>query len=249
MTHRRLWVFAVGLTLIGASACTSVVLAYGPSGATAERQPPAQSFPAMSLRAILLSSANAGSTVTPTPQTTAPARTLPSPATVRLAPTATTTTTTIAPGIPADQRVQQTSVLRAGGVTISPAPASDSPATSQQQIISTLKSSGGPAVPDASGKLVQPSILYGLVTDSEYGHINPDESVTPFFVNYPVWIVEYQGIAGPATGGPPTSSGPPTTTTSGASSTTTSTTEPAETGTMWTFYDAQSGHYLFALSF
>jgi hypothetical protein len=80
-----------------------------------------------------------------------------------------------------------------------------------------------------TGTEVQPTILYGLVTDTEYGHINPDGSVTPFFVNYPAWIVEYQGISAPMTGGPAGPAPSPN-----GSSTTTTSTQPAEAGSTWT---------------
>jgi hypothetical protein len=245
-THRRLW---LGVGLMSVLACASVVLAFASSGATGVRPPTSHSVPAMSLQKILLPAASAPP---PTATTTTPVTThAPVIATSPAQPAITTTTaTTIAAGIPADQRVQQTSVLCSNGTSISPAPASDSPATSQQELISTLES-GGRSLgeqQDSAGPVVQPTILYGLVTDTEYGRINPDGSVTPFFVNYPAWIVEYQGISAPMTGsaGPaPSPNGSSTTTTSSA---TTTSTQPAGAGSTWTFYDAQSGSYRFGLS-
>jgi hypothetical protein len=240
LTHRRLWFSAAGVALVAALACASLLLAFAPSGATGVQSPPtAQKVQYLSLQEILLPSENSGSAVAPMP-TTSTSVAIPSPAVTTPLPRA-TTTTTIAAGIPADQRVQQTSALCAVGSTISPAPASDSPPTSQQTIISTLESGGhGLGEQNATGTEVQPTILYGLVTDSEYGHMNTDGSMTPFFVNYPVWIVEYQGIGLPASGG-----GAPI---PGSSSTTTTSTQPAEPPHIWTFYDAQSGSYRFALS-
>jgi hypothetical protein len=240
LTHRSLWFSAVGVAIVAALACASLLLAFAPSGATGVQPPTAQKVPALSLQEILLPSANSGSVVAPMPTTTTPVAT-PSPAVTTPLPPTVTTTTTIAAGIPTSQRVQQTSVLCAVGSTISPAPASDTPATSQQELISTLESSGrGLGEPDRAGNLVQPTILYGLVTDSEYGHMNADGSVTPFFVNYPAWIVEYQGIGLPASGGPASLPN--------SSSTTTTSTQPARAPTTWWFYDAQSGSYRFALS-
>jgi hypothetical protein len=125
------------------------------------------------------------------------------------------------------------------GTTILPAPYGDSPAATQQSVISQLHPGGQV---DAAGNPVDPTVLYGLVTDTEYGHMNADGSVTPYFVNYPVWIVEYQGVVLMSSGGAPNPLIP------GSPPTTTPPPPPVETGTSMTFYDAQTGAYLFGVS-
>ena len=239
LTHRRLWFSAVGVALVAALACASLLLAFAPSGATGVQPPTAQKVPAISLQEILLPSANSGSLPVSASTTTTSATTPPPAVTTPLPPPAATTTTMVA-GIPANQRVQQTTSTPTGA-TISPAPASDSPAVSQQQIISAEAGTpGGVGYRNAAGTPVHPTVLFGLVTDSEYGHMNSDGSVTPFYTNYPVWIVEYQGaVLTPVGGGSPGPGGPSTT----------STVPPVHVGTSMTFFDAQTGSYLFGVSF
>jgi hypothetical protein len=225
LTHRRLWFSAVGVALVAALACASLLLAFAPSGATGEPPPRAQKVPAISLQEILLPSANSDSLPVSTSTTT----------------TSATTTTTVVSGIPADQRVHQTTSDPGTGTTVFPAPASESPTATQQQIISAEAGTpGGVGYKNAAGTPVHPTVLFGLVTDSEYGHMNSDGSVTPFYTNYPVWIVEYQGaVLTPVGGGSPGPGGPSTT----------STVPPVHIGTSMTFFDAQTGSYLFGVSF
>jgi hypothetical protein len=60
LTDRRLWFSAVGVALVAALAC--LLLAFAPSGATGVQPPTAQKVPTLSLREILIPSANSGST-------------------------------------------------------------------------------------------------------------------------------------------------------------------------------------------
>jgi hypothetical protein len=145
---------------------------------------------------------------------------------------ATVATYSSSPGaVPASERIQGSSNMP-GGVTTSPAPPSAEPVVSQLAAEQTSSSSPGGAI----GKSVQPSVLYGLLTDTQYGTIGSDGTVTPSFINYPVWVVEYSGVHIPATGAPGAS-----TSSSGAVG--------VQGGSTIVFIDASSGKYLYTLSF
>src|ERR1035437_3241399 len=133
--------------------------------------------------------------------------------------------------VPTNERIQVRTNMP-GGVTTSPAPTSAEPAVSQLAAEQTSSSSPGGAI----GKSVQPSVLYGLLTDTEYGPIGSDGSVTPSYVNYPVWVVEYSGVHVPATGAPGANAS-----SSGVAG--------AQGGATLVFIDASSGTYLYTLSF
>ena len=126
-----------------------------------------------------------------------------------------------------DDRLQQTLTL-AGGVTIAPAPASDTPAVSRLAIdLGTVP-----------GAAVHPRIFYALVTDSEQGSLNAQGRAVLKYVKYPAWVVEERGVVTPPMccpnrPGAPYSDHQRTNTGS---------------GTLWTFYSTQTGEYLFAQS-
>jgi hypothetical protein len=132
--------------------------------------------------------------------------------------------------LPTSERIQVTSTLP-GGVTTSPAPTSAEPAVSQLAAEQASSASPGGAI----GKSVQPSVLYGLLTDMQYGPIGSDGTVTPSFINYPVWVVEYSGVHVPATGAPGAN------TSSGVTG--------AQGGVTLVFIEASSGKYLYTLSY
>ena len=124
-------------------------------------------------------------------------------------------------------RLHQTLTL-GGGVTIAPAPPSETPAVSRTTI----------DLGTAPGAVVHPKIFYALVTDSEQGSLNSQGRVVLKYVKYPAWVVEERGVVTPAMccpnrAGAPSSDHQRTTTRS---------------GTMWTFYSARTGGYLFAQS-
>ena len=236
MKKRKIRISVIGIPFAMILACGVALPVFAASGASVAQPAAAHETPP-SLHSPVGESNSEPSTTTP-PTLPEP---IPStvPVTTTSLPPVATTTTTIATGIPANQRVQQTTSTPTGA-TISPAPASDSPAVSQQQIISAEAGTpGGVGYRNAAGTPVHPTVLFGLVTDSEYGHMNSDGSVTPFYTNYPVWIVEYQGALTPVGGGSPGPSGPSTT----------SAVPPVHVGTSMTFFDAQTGSYLFGVSF
>ena len=124
-------------------------------------------------------------------------------------------------------RLQQTLTL-AGGVTIAPAPASETPAVSRSTIdLGTVP-----------GAVIHPRIFYALVTDSEQGSPNAQGRVVLKYVKYPAWVVEERGVVTPPMccpnrPGAPYSDHQRTN---------------AGSGTLWTFYSARTGGYLFAQS-
>jgi hypothetical protein len=131
--------------------------------------------------------------------------------------------------VPGD-RLQQTLTL-AGGVTIAPAPASETPAVSRSVI-------DPETVP---GAVVHPKFFYALVTDSERGSLNAQGRVVLKYVKYPAWVVEERGVRTPVMCCPNRTGAP-------SSDHQRTTTRSGKVGTLWTFYSARTGGYLFALS-
>jgi len=129
-----------------------------------------------------------------------------------------------------DDRLQQTLTL-AGGVTIAPAPASDTPAVSRLAIdLGTVP-----------GAAVHPRIFYALVTDSEQGSLNAQGRAVLKYVKYPAWVVEERGVLTPVMCCPNRPGGP-------SSDHQRTTTRSGKASTLWTFYSARTGGYLFAQS-
>lgn len=122
------------------------------------------------------------------------------------------------------ERVTSVSTLRNGQLTIGPAPASSVPNVSQAEAVSAAQKTG---IPDAmAGNIQEPtSALYGDLTDTTYGTSDGNGTIVPRFQNYPVWIVQYVGVAVPNLGPGNGSS---------------------YSGTLDLFIDAASGSYLFA---
>jgi hypothetical protein len=119
---------------------------------------------------------------------------------------------------PPSERVQTTTTIANGQITISPAPADSQPTVSQQ---TAANNAAGTGMGGASTTAIQPVVLYGLYSNSAGplppGVVNPEAvpaNATPMgtptaYVNYPVWISEYKGMAIPAFGGRDPSSTPP----------------------------------------
>jgi hypothetical protein len=131
--------------------------------------------------------------------------------------------------VPGD-RLQQTLSL-AGGVTIAPAPASDAPAVSRSAIdLGTVP-----------GAVVHARIFYALVTSAELGSLNAHGRVVLKYVKYPAWVVEERGVKTPVMCCPNRAGAP-------SSDHQRTTTQSGKAGTLWTFYSARTGGYLFAQS-
>ena len=237
MKKRKIRISVIGIPLAMILACGVALLVFTASGASVAQPAAAHETPPSLHSPVGDSNSVPTATTPPTLPETAPSIV---PVTTTSLPPVATTTTTIATGIPADQRVQQTTSNPGTGTTVFPAPSTESPAATQQQILSAM--GGTPAVGyrNASGNPVQPTVLFGLVTDSEYGRANSDGSVTPFYAAYPVWVVEYQGVVLTDTGGGARTPGSPSTT---------STVPVVHTGTSMTFFDGQTGSYLFGVSY
>jgi hypothetical protein len=70
-----------------------------------------------------------------------------------------------------------------------------------------------------------------LLTDTEYGTLQPDGSDKPTYTQHPVWVIEYSNAIVPLGGGSP-GQGSPT----------------SSTGRLDAFVDANTGKYMYAFS-
>jgi hypothetical protein len=84
-------------------------------------------------------------------------------------------------------------------------------------------------------------VFYALVTDSELGSLNAQGRVVANYVKYPAWVVEERGVVTPVFCCPNRAGAP-------FSDRQRTTTRPGHAPTLWTFYSARTGGYLFAQS-
>lgn len=129
----------------------------------------------------------------------------------------------------ADQRIQSDESLRGPTLTIAPAPVSVNPTISQQDAVSAWLTTG--MLPGTTTSTAPSSVLFGLLTDTEYGTLQPDGSDKPTYTQQPVWVIEYSNAIVPLSGGAAGTNGP-----------------TSSTGRLDAFIDANTGKYMYAFS-